>query len=269
MRVVLLCSAILASVSGAVAQTNGPEALTDRSDILGWEAVGRLDTGDRGYCSGVLISPTHVLTVAHCLFDGRSQERLDPAAMTFHAGFRDGDAIASAAVARAVVRADFDPEDDDTSRYLENDLALLELRDPIPATTASPYEVASPPATGASVTALSYGHGRDNTVSRDAGCRLVAKGIGIMAFSCQGTPGASGAPIFDTTGQYPRIISLISSGGPYEGKPAVFGAMLPRAVAELERAFRTGDGVWPKTLPSARRVGGENRSAGSARFVKP
>ncbi len=269
MRALAVCLAFLALVAPATAQTSDPESLTDRSDILGWEGVGRLDTGDRGFCSGVLIAPTRVLTVAHCLFDGTSKERLDPTSMTFHAGFRDGDAVASASVARAVVRPAFDPEDKDSARYLENDLALLELKDPIPATTADPYEVAPAPTTGSSVTALSYGHGRDNTVSLDADCLLVAKGSGIMAFSCKGTPGASGAPIFDTSGQYPRIVSLISSGGPFEGQPAVFGAALPQAVAQLERAFRTGDGVWPKSLPSARRIGGSERSAGSARFVKP
>ena len=63
---------------------------------------------------------------------------------------------------------------------------------------------------------------------------------------------------------------MISSGGPYEGKPAVFGAELPDAVARLKRAFRTGDGVWPKTLPEAKRLDPDKRrSAGTARFVRP
>ena len=38
--------------------------LTLRQDLLGWEAVGRVEMGDKGYCTGVLIAPDLVLTAA-------------------------------------------------------------------------------------------------------------------------------------------------------------------------------------------------------------
>ena len=266
MKCALPLVALAVMAGAAVADTR---QLRDRTDQLGWEAVGRVETSARSYCSGSLLAPKVVLPAAHCVFD-RAGERRDPTQMEFRAGYRDGETIATARVARAVVPSGFNPVDTDSARYLANDIALLELVDTIPGTTASYFPLGALPRTGAEVTAVTYGRGRDNAATRQAGCRVMAEARGLAAFTCMGDPGSSGAPIFDTSGRSPRIIAVISSKGRYAGRAAVFGMQVQRQVSALQRALRTGEGVWPdRAPPEARRIGGGDRSAGDARFLKP
>lgn len=71
-------------------------------DARGWEAVGRLDLGGRGFCTGALIAPDLVLTAAHCLYDRDSGDRIDPSEIEFKAGMRGGRALAYRSVRRAL-----------------------------------------------------------------------------------------------------------------------------------------------------------------------
>ncbi len=269
----LLTLAVLAAaaLSGATASANNAlDALHDRSDILGWEAVGRLDREGRGFCSASLIAPNYVLTAAHCLHEPDGSERVDPQELSFSAGLRDGTAIATRKIQRAVVASDFDPENPTSPESVRADVALLELAEPIPATTADPFPLAQGARQGQRVTVLSYGKNRENVMSRESGCTVLATGNGLIAFDCQGHPGSSGAPIFDTSGRSPRILSIVSGTGPYEGRPATYGMALSERVSELRRAFRTGEGVWPGIEPTTRHtIGAGVRSNGSARFIKP
>lgn len=251
------------------ALANPLKSLTDRSDILGWEAVGRLNLEGRGYCSASLIAPTLVLTAAHCVFD-EAGARIHPENLSFQAGLRDGDAIATGEVARVVAPKGYDPGEAMTAGNVRRDVALLELTAPIPATTADPFPLARVSAAGGRVTVLSYGRGRSNAMSREIGCTVMAVQDGLMAFDCQSSPGSSGAPIFDMTGRSPRIVSIVSGGGTFDGRRAIFGMELTAVVSGLKRALRTGEGVWPEPEPTTRRVIGlSERAAGAARFVRP
>lgn len=265
----MLRAALLASIAllAAPAAANPLTSLIDRSDILGWEAVGRLNLNGRGHCSASLISPTEVLTAAHCLFnDG---ERLDPTTIIFQAGLRDGDAIAEATIERAAVLPNY-TEAADSFDEIRYDVALLQLSTAIPSTTADPFPIRGPVGEGTEVTVLSYASGRLNAMSREMGCEALIHYKGVMTFNCQSAPGASGSPIFSLAGRSPQIVALVSGRGDFRGGTAVYGMEVNSLIPKLRRAMRTGDGAWPAPEATSRKtIGTFDRSAGSARFVRP
>jgi protease YdgD len=71
------------------------------NDSRGWEAVGKLMLGDRGFCTGALIAPNLVLTAAHCLYDKETGARMNPTDIKFLAGWRNGRAAAYRGVKQA------------------------------------------------------------------------------------------------------------------------------------------------------------------------
>ena len=53
-----------------------------------WSALGRLNTGGRGFCTGILIGPRLVLSQAHCLYFGVEGRWRTPNELHFVAGYQ-------------------------------------------------------------------------------------------------------------------------------------------------------------------------------------
>ncbi|PLS23139.1 trypsin-like serine peptidase [Neptunicoccus cionae] len=253
---------------------SGLTPLTDRTDILGWEAVGRIDIGGQGYCTGVLVASDLVLTAAHCVFDQSTNRLHEASAFTFAAGYQDGTSIETRAVQQVVAHANYRAALGPITSNIRHDVALLKLAAPISTFTAAPFAIHSGIAPGNSVSVVSYGKGRDDVMSWQKQCDVLARGAGLIAFNCDVTFGSSGAPVFVKEGNRARIVSLVSSGRNADGDIVAFGMDLPANIAHLKRALRvlpryatTGTSA-PQPTQIKRITVGSGRTTTGAKFVR-
>ena len=248
----------------SAAAGSGLVRLTDRDDLLGWEAVGRVELGGGSYCTGVLIASDLVLTAAHCVYDERGQLRPE-SAMRFRAGLAEGIAIAEREVARVAAHKGYDPGAAFGAETIKYDAALLELVSPISTNLADPFILHQRVDHGQKVSVVSYGRGRDTALSWQRECSVLGKNRDLIAFDCNVTYGSSGAPVFVREDGRGRILTLISGGG----ARAAYGMDLPPLVAQLKTDLR----VMPRAktpVGNVRRIKvGDNNRASGAKFAKP
>ena len=103
---------LFALSNGAAHAQSEKRQLTDREDLYGWEAVGRLDVGDESFCTATLIAQDIVLTAAHCAIDRKTGETLQPASqVTFRAGLSNGSALAERKVVQIAAHPDYGKND--------------------------------------------------------------------------------------------------------------------------------------------------------------
>lgn len=265
----LLAAALAASVLATpVFAGSGLIRLTDRDDLFGWEAVGRIEIGHGGYCTGVLIAPHLVLTAAHCVY-GDGAQAVPAENLTFRAGLRDGTSIAESKVARVAAHRDYVPSRGYDADNIRHDAALLELATPIPTSVANPFVLHQGAGRGQRVSVVSYGQGRDEALSWQRDCGLLWSAQDLIAFDCNITFGSSGAPVFVRDGSRARILTLVSGGNMDDGTPVAYGMNLAPLVADLKRDLRAMPAA-PARGTGIRRVRvGQGGGASGAKFAKP
>jgi hypothetical protein len=96
-----------------------------------WSALGRVNTGGRGFCTGILIGPRLVLATARCLYNGVEGRWWAPGEVHFVAGYQRDAALIHAGAAGTEVAPDFVPGADTSLASVTGNWALITLQAPL------------------------------------------------------------------------------------------------------------------------------------------
>ncbi|KAA5605937.1 trypsin-like serine protease [Roseospira marina] len=200
-----------------------------------WQAIGRVNRGPGGFCSGALIAPDLVLTARHCMSD-RTVGELPSESMHFVAGYRFGDYDAHGRAAEVL-------EPDAPGPV--GDFAIIKLTKPLtirPIPLASPDDMNWHAAAPSHALLASYSRDRPHLLSVDDQCIILGRTEDLLwRHNCDGPTGSSGAPILVGTdkGLEKARIAGITIGFARSG-PSPRGIMVP---ANVIRAFLRDHGI--------------------------
>lgn len=261
----------LVAATGLAAQAEEKDAplhtLLTADDTKGWEAVGRLNLGQSGFCTGTLIAPSLVLTAAHCLYEKTTGRTYAASEIEFLAGWRNGRAAAYRGVRRAVAHPDYIYDGPDKIDRVSFDLALVELDQPIRLPSIRPFATDHNPKDGETVGVVSYALDRSEAPSMQNACTVLGRQPGILILSCAVDFGSSGSPVFAMRDGVAKIVSVVSAKAEMNSRLVALGTEMEEPLAVLMSAVKDGAPSTIARTPTLRSGGAG--SSGGAKFVKP
>lgn len=174
-------------------------------------AVGRLFQAGTGFCTATLISPDVVVTAAHCVFHAKSGRPIAPGSLHFAADWRQHSYKAWRRAAQIRIAAGFEFNAPKSANRLKADLALIKLSAPIPENLVKPVTFVREVkrlSRSIPLTQVSYSRDRPAMPLIERGCYVHEEDESILLTDCDSYLGSSGAPIFDDSGEEPKLLAV-------------------------------------------------------------
>lgn len=147
-----------------------------------------------------------------------------------------------------------------------DDVALIELDQPILLPSVHPFAIAATPSAGDVVGVVSYAQDRADNPSLQQKCSVTDKQEGILVMTCDVDFGSSGAPVFQMKDGVAQVVSVISAKAEVEGKRVALGSALQIPLAKLLDELQAADGARGNLAHVQILSGG---LSGGAKFIKP
>jgi len=206
---------LLANCAIGLPQSHGIFGIDDRIPVDSrrwpWQAIGIVQRRIGGACTGTLITPRVVLTAAHCTFDQRNGQPLQPADLRFLSSGQLGQNAQTpsrSGIAGIVRTSPSHGQRNPTIRNMATDWALVVLRAPLPLRPI-PLQVAKLP-DGQAIARAGFSQGRRLTLV--PACRIVYRDPEDRFWftDCDTLAGDSGSPVLADQGNGMAVVGVTS-----------------------------------------------------------
>jgi protease YdgD len=184
-----------------------------------WSSIGKLYNGAGGACTGVVVSPTEVVTAAHCLYNRRNGFLVPATSLHFFIGYKQGEYREDLRISKFVIGPSYKP--DSTEESESGDWARLTLAHP-PAGDIKPVSLANnPPSIGTRVVVGGFGQPKQFVLTADTDCELrEILPNGLLVHDCAVMPGHSGTPLIRFNSGAIEVVAVNVCSAPMYGSTA-------------------------------------------------